>query len=161
MGEMEIDTTDPTRLAELFQVSGGRETIWRPEDLGGILRHQLSMPLELSPTGGGGGAPAPAATFGELLRNPEPGLELLRLAKQFAKRHGSRPGSLLPREVALVLYYALIAAALLRCRKRITSLSESALRTGFSWTLKQAWLDDDTRGLVHAALATLPDGAHS
>src|SRR5262249_18508201 len=54
-------------------------------------------------------------SFGDLLAHPHPLLELLEFVKDFAKENRTDAESPLPREVATVLYYACIAAALARC----------------------------------------------
>jgi hypothetical protein len=91
-------------------------------------------------------------SFGDLLYHPNPLPELLELAKEFAKEHRADAESPLPREVATVLYYASIAAALARCGRRITRHDDATLRKGFQWGCEQPWVDEATRGLLREGL---------
>ena len=65
------------------------------------------------------------------------------------------PHSPVPHEIASVLYIASIAAALVRCRRRITGLTNDALAEGFRWELSQPWLDAPTRALTEESLLFL------
>ena len=58
----------------------------------------------------------------------------------------------MPRPIASVLYFASIAAALVRCRRRITGLTNDDLVVGFRWMLAQPWLDTPTRTLINEGL---------
>jgi hypothetical protein len=166
MSVPDTEGTDPARLAELLQVSDGDQELWRPEDLAAILRHQLSIPIEFDL----GSLPRVTAgrlrlaahskglllkSFADLLSHGNPPLELLRLTKQFAKANRNQPESPLPTEVATVLYYASIAAALVHRQKRITKLSNDDLRDGFDWALQQTWVDDTLRPLFENGLKRL------
>lgn len=160
---------DGRRLAALFDVSAadGAGRLWQDEELGAVLRHQLSAPLRVDLVSLGRSLAGKIETltdslgltlksFGDLLSHPHPPVELLKLAKNFAKACRISPRSPLPREVATVLYFASVAAALARCRCRITSLTDAALSDGFRWVLDQPWLDDRTRALVREGTACLP-----
>jgi len=52
-----------------------------------------------------------------------------------------------------VLYYACIAAALLRLKARISKLSDADLSRGLRWAVEQPWLDEETKQLLAKALA--------
>ena len=84
-----LETMDPSRLATMLTAHGADH--WRPEEMGSILRHQLSAQLEFDLSGIASGdhdrdpPPAPeaarkrAATFGELLLDhPQPPVAMLR-----------------------------------------------------------------------------------
>jgi hypothetical protein len=154
-----LDGTEPARLAEMMTLDATPPRLWSPDELGVILRHQLSVPLELDlgePSGdaatGADSRPMPSCTFADLLHHPEPPLAMLRRAKRFAKACKSDPNGPLPDEVATVLYYATIAVALLRCRQCITAMDDVALRAGFGWALLQVWVDDRTKSIFEEAL---------
>lgn len=53
-------------------------------------------------------------SFGDLLSHPNPPEELLKATKDFAKTCRLGPHKTLPPEIASALYYASIAAALVR-----------------------------------------------
>ena len=159
--------SDQRQLATLFDVSpDGDERLWLDEELGAILRHQLSAPMQVDLINLERGLALKVRnlieslgltlkSFGDLLAHPNPPVELLKVTKDFAKacrlsKHGS-----MPREVASVLYFASIAAALVRCRRCITGLSNEVLSDGFRWTLTRPWLDELTRALTEEALHLL------
>jgi hypothetical protein len=158
---------DPQFLAQLISLAGNRKATWLPQDLGAMWRHQLRAPLELDlaetvPDArdtvvrlSSSGQP-PLRTFGDLLRHPSPPLDLLRFAKDFAKIKRSDADAGFPREIATALYYAVIAAALLRLGRRLTELEPDALRDGLNWTVRLAWLDDESRSMLEEILRETP-----
>jgi hypothetical protein len=146
----EWETSDPSRLSQLM--AGGDADGWRPEEMGAILLHQLSAPLEtgLIP---GGAAPTRQMTFGDLLHHPLPPVEMLQRVKEFAKACKLAVDGPLPPEVAAVLYFASIIVARLRCGQRISKLDDDALRMGTEWARDQPWLDPPTRSIFDEAAA--------
>ena len=157
----------PKALAALLaeREEGGR--LWRPDELAAVFRHQMSAPVMVDL---GGFDPATAVrlktlseaqglllkSFGELLHHPAPPVELLVLTKDFAKLNLDHSDSTLPSEIAGVLYYASIAAALVRLDTRITQLKDADLRRGLGWTREQPWIDEQTQELVAKAIEKLP-----
>jgi len=91
-------------------------------------------------------------SLGNLLAYPKPPVELLRITKDFAKACRQNPHSPMPKEIASVLYFASIAAALIRCGDRISDLTNETLAEGFRWTLALPWLDAQTRVLIEEGL---------
>jgi len=87
--------------------------------------------------------------------HPRSSLALLEMTKEFAKAIRNEPERGLPVEISTLLYYACIAAALVRCRKRITGLDDATLGKGFEWGRGQPWVDEATAGLFTEALQTL------
>ena len=166
--------SQPDGLARLLSIDGDRPPAWRREELSDILHHQLRAPLVFDlgrlgeavapPAADACGRPAAAAAvpgglycFGDLLYHASPPIELLVLAKQFAKT--ADRGGPLPSQIATFLYYAVIVVALLRHRARISRLSDETLRDGLRWLAGQPWLDARARGLVAEGLAALPEAA--
>ena len=154
----------PARLAEMMTLDPTPPRLWSPEELGIILRHQLAVPLEfdlgdLSKDSATIAGPRPmlSTTFNDLLHHRKPLLSMLQRVKRFAKACKSDPKGPLPEEVATVLYYAAVVAALLHCRQRITTLTDAALRQGVEWVLAQPWVDDLTRSLFRDALSRLSE----
>jgi hypothetical protein len=94
-------------------------------------------------------------SFLDLFLHPVPPIELLSLTKDFAKVNMEHPDSSLPHEVAAVLYYASIAAALVRLERRITQLSEAELQRGLNWAREQPWIDGQVKALLDSALQKL------
>lgn len=137
----DIYQSDPHLLSDLMGLDA---QTWQPEELGAIFRHQLqtSLAVDLGVTG-------PPNTFGELLQDPRPPLELLIRTKDFGKQHRNDPASPLPHDIATVLYFAGIVAALTRCDQRITQLDDDSLRAGIEWVMALPWLDEPTRALFN------------
>jgi len=156
----------PDRLSEMLGLEPDCARLWRADELAAVFRHQMAAPIAFDL---GGADPTEAhvlrvlseaqglliKSFGDLLRHPSPPIELLELTKDFAKANREHPEAVLPHQIAHVLYYASIAAALVRCGIRITQLSDSDLRHGFSWASSQPWVDAPMKELLAEALARI------
>ncbi len=152
MDDRSIHASNPKALATFF---GGSDEVWGEEDLAAILRHQLSAPLGFDLKRMGADSRKTVAhftrsstqrlkTFADLFGHPDPPVDLLSLAKEFGK---TADGGTVPRDVGLVLYYAAVLVARLRCDSRISDLSDSDLLTGVEWVLRRTWLDESMRHL--------------
>jgi hypothetical protein len=162
--------TDRKQIATLLDLPVDAERLWRDEELGAILRHQMTAPLQVDLINLERGLAVKVRnlaesqgltlkSFGDLLAHPSPPVELLQITKDFAKACRLSPNSPLPKDIATVLYFASIAAALVRCRRRITGLSNDALTQGLRWVLGRPWLDAPTRRLVKDGLQFLKTSA--
>ncbi len=163
-----VSRSPAKKLAALMAAGGERDRLWRADELAAIFRHQMSAPVAVDL---GGFDPRKAArlknlseaqglmlkSFADLLHHPAPPIELLELVKDFAKSNMDHPESCLPKEIAAVLYYTSIAAALIRLGARITHLSDAELRQGLLWAKGQGWLDEATRNLLCQALKKVAD----
>jgi WD40 repeat protein len=200
MAQRDIREADPARMADLIDWDTVDDTagsggdcatsradndralgrLWRPEELGAILRHRLRAASGLgrgalgggggggggsSVTGGGDGAlpdegTAPpgddSGSFGDLLGDPAASSQDLRRVADFARSSRCGTDAGLPPEVATLLFFASAAAALVRRGDRIADgLDDAALWRGFRWATEQAWADDDCQGLCRRALEVL------
>ena len=164
-----IDKACPERLADVFAIGADSARVWRPEELGAVFRHQMAAPVSVDLGSLDPGVSGKLKTltdasglllksFRDLFQHPAPPVELLRLVKEFAKLNRDQPESLLPPEVASVLYYLSIAAALARWEERISALSDEELQRGFAWAMSQNWVDEPARELLRSARAKLPGG---
>jgi hypothetical protein len=141
----------------------GNAQVWNAEDIAAIFRYQMDSPVvvDLSTLDPAIGARLALLaqtkglllrSFRDLLLHPSPPLELLKLAKNFAKANRGHPESVLPEEVAAVLYFACIAVALVRCSARITKLDAKELAAGLRWSAEQPWVDAPLKALLTEAL---------
>jgi hypothetical protein len=164
--------SDPRLLSRLLDPSELGKRIWRASELEAILKHQLnaSVGFDLGDMEAGrvrklrtvhGAEGLLLQSFRDLLNHPCPPVELLMLTKDFAKRHLGHPESLLPPEIAKVLYLASIVVAMLRCHRRITRLKDAALREGLEWAMNQQWLDEPIRSLFREGLEAIEGTAGS
>lgn len=155
--EKKVLDSDPKQLASLFDDDDIGERIWKPDELAAILRHQMTAPLQvdLARLDGAAGALRDAAeskglllkSFGDLLQHPHPPVALLKLMKDFGKACRISPAGAIPREIASVIYFASIIAAMARCSRRISRLDRADLRRAVEWALDQPWLDGALRTL--------------
>jgi len=161
-----LGKSPPKSLAAFLAAGSEGARMWRPEELSAIFRHQMRAPILVDL---GGFDPATAArlktlsqaqslllnSFSDLFHHPVPPLELLTLTKDFAKANMDQAESSLPQEVAAALYYASIAAALVRLNARISRLKDEDLQRGLLWAKNRPWIDERTRELLDQALKKL------
>ena len=170
MKNHDLEDTDPQSLTQMMDLDGDHEKLWSPEELGAILEHQLSAPLQCDLSGLdvhlarrlkqlNSAGPAPLVSFGDLLSHPSPPLDLLELSKRFAKACRSDPSGPLPDEVATVLYFLSIVVALTRCDRRITKMDDRSLKFSLEWAIKQSWVDESTRGILKEGLDAIGSSA--
>jgi hypothetical protein len=150
----DLGTSDPRRLADLLEREPDAARVWTADELAAVLRHQLAVPLHLD-LDGAADDEAMRRSFGDLLADPHPPVNVLDRVKLFAKAARTRADGGLPPEVATVLYYASIAAADARCGRRITRLADAALREGYEWVLAQPWAGDPCAAAVREGLAAM------
>jgi len=157
-------------LSKMMNLDAGREPLSETAELEAILQHQLAAPLapDLSVVDPavrsrirewGEAAGQQLNTFRDLFQHPRPPVELLELTKRFAKHCRNHPEHPLPEEVATVLYFLVLAAALVKCGSRISKLSDAALREGIVWALDQPWLDEATRKILQEVVSGGPEGS--
>jgi hypothetical protein len=165
-----VGKSPPKSLAAFLAAGEERARLWRPEELTAIFRHQMSAPILIDL---GGFDPATATrlktlsdaqslllkSFSDLFHHPVPPLELLTLAKDFAKANMDHPESSLPQEVAAALYYTSIATALVRLEARISQLKDDELRRGLLWAKDQPWVDAPTREILVDAIKKIVPGS--
>ena len=163
--EQTIFMTRPEGLARILALDDTSD-LWEPNELRAIWQHQLSAPLELDLCSVKSSntsrfkktveaEPFHDKSFADLIAHPNPPVELLKLAKEFAKHTLKHSEDAQLKEIASALYYASYAAGIVRCGKKIGSMEDDELTPGFKWALKQAWLDDQTKRLVSEAIDVL------
>ena len=153
-----LHETDAARLASLMDLDPAVDRAWSPDELGAVLRHQLAAPLLVDLSSLRRNTVAKVKTlaeaqglvlksFGDLLRHPHPPVELLEITHRFAKACTLGRTGPLPRDIATMLYYAAIVAAMSRCGRRISRLADSEIRLGIQWALSRPWIEESLRGL--------------
>jgi hypothetical protein len=162
--EPDLHDTDPRLLAQILATDDVPRRLWPAEELGAILRHQLATSVQMDLESGGSKfqarlAALPAAqqpgnlTYEGVFQLASPPLELLSLIKQLAKSSRVRGESVLPPEIATVIYLAAIVTARLRLGRRITEQSDESLLHGIQWVLDQRWVNETTHALFRDAKA--------
>ncbi len=156
MDDPDAYKSDLRSLSYMMDPEPGGRKLWDSDELGEIFEHQLAAPLEcdlddrdrqlseqMSSVEG-----TPIGTFGDLLQHRSPPIELLQQAKDFAKACRNQPDGPVPDEIATALYFLCIAAALVKCARRITKMDDRSLRRSIDWALKQSWLDEPSQQLL-------------
>jgi hypothetical protein len=158
----------PKSLAALLETQSEKATLWAPDELAAIFRHQMATPVFVDLGGFDPGTAVRLKTlseaqglllksFSDLFHHSSPPVELLKLTKEFAKANTNHPESGLPTEIVNVLYYTSIAAALVRLDMRISQLKDADLRRGLLWAKALAWVDEETKALLSKALEKVPE----
>jgi len=164
----DIYKSDPRSLADLLALAQGSGGESDENVLAAVLDDELTKPVrfELCAVSGAQAAGARLAasaegllvkSLGDLLQHPHPPLELLVLTKAYARANLQHPDGPLPHDVALVLYFACIAAAMVRCGRRITQLGADSLRQGLAWAAGRRWVTGHTQAILQEALALLKE----
>ena len=168
-----LDNATAVKLASLLELSSSDDPVWSVEDLAALLRIQLSTPLvedlrtieNIDRSGLEdlvGETPSLPHTFRDLLlEHPAPPAKLLGLVKEYAKGSRHDPDPPVPEPIALVLYYAALAAAELRCYDCQTTLTPEEIRQGLRKTLALPWIDSALHNLFQRALDHLTDSTAS
>jgi hypothetical protein len=149
----------PQKLGQMMGLA--QEDATEVQDLRSIFRQQLTEPMNQTvccPTN------QPVRTqqsemsqfsLANLLSASSPSLDCLGACKDYAKACLQHPDRRLPQEIARVIYFACIAAALLRCRQRITKLEDGTLMEAFRWCLEQDWCLEELSALFQEAIGYL------
>ncbi len=146
MGEIDPSSNLSDALSELIAFDAQGRAIWPAKELEGMLDRPLG---NLGPEFANY---KEIASVRELLESQNPPMALLTAVKALAKR---RPKNVFPPEMALLLYYGSIAAAMVRCGQRISKLRDDDLRNGFSWAIKEQWVPETVCDLFRLALSKL------
>lgn len=147
----DIDMARLTALEAMFRFTSQRDVQWETDELAAMWQHLLAQPIE----GVGPDHPLDGKTAEDLLGSPAPPLDVLEALKLEYGNYARSLKSPLPTKISTVFYFATIAAALVRHRKRISSSPDAVLREGFDICLAETFLDPTTRSLVGEAAASL------
>ena len=163
-----VEESNPKELACLLSVRGTPEGNWQPAELGDVLQHCLAAPASEYLAGLGPGTMYPWSTdfaadspseraavempLSELFHCPSPPLGLLIAVKRVARRLMGPGTSQVPAEVHRLIYFASIAAALVRHGEQISKSSPEVLRVAWERLAGESYADDGLRRLFGNAL---------
>jgi len=160
----DLNSSHPRLLVHLLEAPTDVDALWPPEDLAGLMRHQLrqklaDMDLRISPAVRNAlTAPStvpPIVTLADLYSHAQPPLELLEAVKRFGRQRVHRAEKILHEEIASALYFASIATALVCHDQRITKSDDELLVHGFCRLLERSWIVPPLRGRFEESLARL------
>jgi hypothetical protein len=170
VSDIEPISDSRTLLSGLLLLADDKSATWSPAELASLWRHQLAAPLlvdlgTVEPDAAMTISQATATdlrkleSFVDLLDHPSPPIELLQLAKSFAKsRRSAGPDAGFPAEIATGLYYLSIALALTRLGRRISEMEDAKLKQGFEWAVRQPWLDSKSKEVLESGMTSIAEG---
>ena len=154
-------------FAHWLSVRGVPEDNWQPAELADLLRCYLKMPVSEYFNGLGQSAKfaadspsehvAVGMTLGELFQCAALPLGLLIAVKKRARRLMNPGASDLPIEVHRMIYFASIAAALVRHGEQISKSSAEVLRAAWEPLAVESSVDEGLRRLFMSARERLSD----
>ena len=100
-------------------------------------------------------------TISELLSNPSTDIAAIRRIKRYSKQVSAQAKSTVENDVAIAIYYAAIAHALVFRDRRITRFSFERLENSFSCLVKKRWISGDLSVLLKAASKYCEEKARS
>jgi len=90
-------------------------------------------------------------TLGEVLTDPKSDLAAIKKIREYAKTMAARKGAGTERAVAVAIYYAAIASALLFHNVKITTHSYELLDASFEKLIGKAWMSPELTQLFTKA----------
>lgn len=100
-------------------------------------------------------------TISELLSNPSTDIAAIKRIKRYSKELSAQAESAAENDVAIVIYHASIAHALVFHGRRITRFSYERLERSFSCLLREEWISGDLFVLLKAAVKCCREKARS
>jgi RNA polymerase sigma-70 factor (ECF subfamily) len=166
-----LDESRPSELASLLSVRGTPHEDWQPQEMRDLLRHGLETLvgdyLETGDDAEQPGKPrghatseetAVSITLRELLQIAKPPLGLLMAVKRHARHLAGSSASHLPDKVHRLVYFATIAAAMLRHGQSITKSSAESVRIAFARMAAEPYVEEWLRTLFESAGKRFSDG---
>lgn len=170
MSQHDDGVVHPNRIANLLNLDPNSAAELYGNDWSDWVRHFLQVPVsdELNRAGMSGrsveawrveesqrGEPL---TFKELLAEGSASLAALRLVKDYCHVMEESPRERMPAEVCRVIYFSVVAQALVRFNAPISSKSAEGVRSGVAWCLEQTWLTEEIRVSLERSLDELEGG---
>lgn len=166
MKESTAHGMNPEQLRRLFHIGRDTKKSVRKKDYNpqkaDILSRSLSQPLPLDksqmdmlPSALGQLCHSIGLLAGEpiseLLSNPSTDIAAIKRIKQYSKELSAQAKSTAENDVAIAIYYASIAHALVFHDRRITRFSYERLESSFGCLIKEEWISKDLSLLLKAA----------
>ena len=165
-----VDDSNPKELACLLSVRGTPEGNWQYTKIRDLLRDSLAAPVReyLGDLGDVAGfeadspseCAAVAMTLGDLFQSADPPLGLLIAMMRGARRLMSPEASDMPAEVHDLIYFASIAAAVVRHNQLISRSSPEVLLAALERLAVESYADDGLRELFATAVERLSPESH-
>jgi hypothetical protein len=148
-----------------MQLAADSEATLSKSELGALLRDCLSSSVRDYLRSAGNGleysADTPSEnaaidiTLADLFQDASPSIGLLIAVKRTARRQMNEGAGDLPADIHHAIYFASIAAALVRCGERISKSSDEVLRVGFERAVGGLHAEYRLRGLLTTAAGLL------
>jgi RNA polymerase sigma-70 factor (ECF subfamily) len=145
-------------LADLFNLEKATAHHWQAAELDQLARHLMETPLSQLISWPQAAQIASGwlhRRTSDLLTAADPPLPLLEETKQLGRSWARQEAGSMPAELGATLYFASIAAALVRHGQRISSSPDSVLHEGFCRLLDRPWMDPRIREVLRAGVAQL------
>jgi hypothetical protein len=94
-----------------------------------------------------------------MIMDPQTSVEVLKQIKDSAKESGATARDKVERDVALAVYFAAIASALVCHGVKISQHTDGKLKKAFGAWIQRPWLPGDVRELFQKAMAKAELGA--
>ena len=101
--------------------------------------------------------PLEGRSLGEVLLDRHTPLDVLETIKDFGKKASARKDRKVEHDVAIAIYYAALAAAVLFHDKKITKWSYSHLAKAFDSLITKTWMADELAALLRKAKEACED----
>ena len=147
----------PEQISQLLHLDETKPEPWQEDDLPAMIQHQMSAPLEFDlgsaklsgselKTASESFASATHSnirTFGELLKNPRPPLDLLRLSQKFFRQKvKEHPKGSSEQKLSYLFYLLSIVVARIRHGANISRLTDDEQLQAIKSMIKKTWVEE-------------------
>ncbi len=165
---------DPERMADLlrigFEIGDSVAEVSADEEKGELLLDRLAEPLLLDPSYVRLLPDAPhllsnamelcsGNTIEDLLLNKDVEVGLVKKVKDLNNKFSRRTDSKVEKDVAIAIYYAAIASAMVFRGQKITGFEYSDLEKSFEQLQGKSWMPTDLRNLFERACGVCRDSS--
>jgi len=155
---VDLDESNPSAFAQMLEQRALDDANISTVDLRDVLNHLLASQLAELEATSPYVPPDDARTLREALLDQTTDIELLQELKRFGRRQARTPGDELPADVASVVYFGAMAAALVHQDERISKSADDVLAHGFQLAAQADWVDPAIKALLNQAAARVLGG---